>query len=73
MDPSNKRRRRAFTDADRVLIRTRNRTHPPKAQKELVDWFTAETGHYVTQGQMSKILSPAYQYLDSLDLTKDAT
>jgi hypothetical protein len=39
-----KKRRRALTDADRLMIRKRNQTHPPAQQKDLADWFTATTG-----------------------------
>jgi hypothetical protein len=60
----NKKRRRALTDADRLIIRKRNQEHPPGHQKELVDWFTATTGHPLNQSQVSKILSSTYDYLD---------
>ena len=40
-----KKRRRALTDTDRLMIRKRNQTHPPAHQKDLANWFTATTGH----------------------------
>jgi hypothetical protein len=44
-----KRHRRALTDADRLLIRKRNQTHPPAQQKDLANWFTATTGHPIDE------------------------
>jgi hypothetical protein len=66
-----KKRRRALTDADRLRIRKRNQTHPPTQQKELVDWFTATTGHPINQSQISKILGSNYDYLDGEHTRKD--
>jgi hypothetical protein len=66
-----KKRRRALTDADRSIIRKRNQEHPPGHQKELVDWFTATTGHPLNQSQVSKILSSKYDYLDDIHTRKD--
>jgi hypothetical protein len=66
-----KKRRRALTDADRLIIRKRNQTHAPGTQQELIDWFTATTGHPLSQSQVSKILGPYYDYLDSAHTKKD--
>jgi hypothetical protein len=66
-----KKRRRALTDADRLIIRKRNQEHPPGHQKELVDWFTATTGHPLNQSQVSKILSSKYDYLDGIHTKRD--
>ena len=35
-----KKRRRALTDADRLMIRKHNQTHPLAQQKDLANWFT---------------------------------
>jgi hypothetical protein len=67
----NKKRHRALTDADRSIIRKRNQEHPPEHQKELVDWFTATTGHPLNQSQVFKILSSNYNYLDDIHTRKD--
>jgi hypothetical protein len=67
----NKKRRRALTDTDRLIIRKRNQEHPPGHQKELVDWFTATTGHPLNQSQVSKILSSTYDYLDGVHTKRD--
>jgi hypothetical protein len=37
-----KKRRKALTDADRLIIRKRNQTHAPGTQQKLIDWFTVE-------------------------------
>ena len=66
-----KKRRRALTDADRSLIRKRNQMHPPAQQNDLTDWFTATTGHPLNQSQISKILSPYYDYLDDAHTRKE--
>jgi hypothetical protein len=66
-----KKRRRALTDADRLIIRKRNQEHPPGHQKELVDWFTATSGHPLNQSQVSKILSSKYDYLDDVHTRRD--
>ena len=44
-----KKRRRALTDADRLVIRKRNQEHPLGHQKELVNWFTATISHPLNQ------------------------
>ena len=66
-----KKRRRALTDADRFIIRKRNQTHPPAQQKDLANWFTATTGHPLDQSQISRILGPKFDYLDSKHTQKD--
>ena len=66
-----KKRRRALTDADRLVIRKRNQTHAPGTQQELIDWFSATTGHYLNQSQVSKILGSQYNYLDDVHTKKD--
>ena len=66
-----KKRRRALTDADRLLIRKRNQTHPLTQQKDLVNWFTTTTGHPLDQSQISRILGPKFDYLDGEYTRKD--
>ena len=65
------KRHRALTDADRLMIRMRNQTYPPAQQKDLVEWFTTTTSHLLNQSQISKILSPHYDYLDDIYTKKD--
>ena len=67
----NKKRRRALTDADRLLIRKRNQTHPPANQQDLADWFIAHTGHPIHQAQISRILGHKFDYLDGIHTQKD--
>ena len=64
---TSKKRRRALTDADRLSIRNRYKTHPTAQQNELADWFSNETGHKINQGMISKALGAQYDYLDTLD------
>lgn len=64
------KRRRALTDADRQRVRKRNKDHPAQ-QADLAAWYYKETGHQLTQGQISMILSSKYAYLESLDTKKD--
>ena len=66
-----KKRRRALTDTDRLMIRKRNQTHPPAQQKDLANWFTATTGHPLDQSQISRILGPKFNYLDGEHTRKD--
>ena len=40
-------------------------------QQELIDWFTATTGHPLSQSQVSNILGPSYDYLDGAHTKKD--
>src|ERR1700716_3925701 len=70
MEPS-KKRRKALNDVDRLMIRKRNKIHPLAHQNDLALWFTQETGHEINQEMISKILSKAYDHLDSLDRKKD--
>jgi hypothetical protein len=65
------KRRRALTDANRLSIRKRNREHAPGQQQEFINWLTATTGHPINQGQISKILSDKYDYLDGIYTRKD--
>jgi hypothetical protein len=66
-----KKRRKALTDADRLIIRKRNQTHPPAQQKDLANWFTATTEHPLNQSQISRILGPKFNYLDAGHTQKD--
>ena len=66
-----RKRRRALTDADRLMIRKRNQTHPLAHQKDLANWFTATTGHPLDQSQISRILGPRFNYLNSEHIEKD--
>jgi hypothetical protein len=66
-----KKRRRALTDADRLLIRKRNQTYPLAQQKDLANWFTTTTGYPLDQSQISRILGPKFDYLDSEYIQKD--
>jgi hypothetical protein len=68
---TSKKRRRALTDANRLLIRNRHKTHPTEQQNELADWFSKETGHDINQGMISKTLGTQYDYLDPLDPKAD--
>ena len=45
--------------------------HPPAQQNDLADQFTATTGHPLNQSQISKILSPHYDYLDDTYTRKE--
>jgi hypothetical protein len=65
-----KNKRKAITDAERLMIRKRQKEHPSK-QSDLAKWFYNETGHAIDQAQVSKILSSTYDHLDSLDSKKD--
>ena len=46
-------------------------THAPGMQQELIDWFTATTGHPLSQSQVSKILGLYYDYLDGAHTKKN--
>jgi hypothetical protein len=65
-----KNKRKAITDAERLIIRKRQKEHPSK-QSDLAKWFYNETGHAIDQAQVSKILSSTYNHLDGLDSKKD--
>ena len=66
-----KKRRRALTNTERLVIRKRNKSHPPAHQQDLADWFTKETGYKINQSMISKILSDTYSYLDNLEKKKE--
>ena len=53
------------------MIRKHNQTHLLAQQKDLAEWFTAETGHSINQGIISKILSKTYDYLDNVHTKRD--
>jgi hypothetical protein len=57
------KRRRAFTDLERCNIRLRNDTYPGP-QKHLISWFREETDRVLNQGQLSRILSLRFLYLE---------
>jgi hypothetical protein len=65
-----RRKRRALTDADRLVIRKRAKDFPGP-QTGLIEWFYHEHSHKLDQGQLSRILSTKYEHLDSLDKQKD--
>ena len=67
---ASKNKRKAMTDAERLMIRKRQKEHPSK-QSDLAKWFYNETGHAIDQAQVLKILSSTYNHLDGLDLKKD--
>jgi hypothetical protein len=66
-----KKRRRALTDTDRLMIRKRNQTHPLTQQKDLANWFTAPIGYSLDQSQISRILGSKFDYLDGEHIRKD--
>ena len=66
-----KKRHRALTNTDRLLIRKRNQTHPLVHQKDLVNWFTATSTHPLDQSQISRILGPRFNYLNGEHIQKD--
>jgi DDE superfamily endonuclease/Tc5 transposase DNA-binding domain/Fission yeast centromere protein N-terminal domain len=61
--PPTLKRRRALTDLDRREIRKYNSEHPI-TQQGLVTWYYQKTGFRLNQSQISRILSPHYDYLD---------
>jgi hypothetical protein len=63
-------KRKAISDAERLLIRKRAKEHPGK-QDELIKWFYQETGHQLNQSSISKIVSNKFEYLDAKDPKKD--
>ena len=62
-----KKRRRELSNAQRAEIREFFFHDPNRkpSQKEIIQWFENEHFHTLTQGQVSKILSPQYSFLDS--------
>src|ERR1700709_2968334 len=63
-------KRKGVTDNERAVLRKRNREHP-SSQAELINWYTKETGHKLSQAQISRTLSSKYDYIDNLDKKKD--
>ena len=63
-------KRKGVSDTERALLRKRNKEHP-STQTELINWFLQETGHKLSQAQVSRTLSPQYDYIDNLDKRKD--
>jgi hypothetical protein len=63
-------KRKGVTDSERAVLRKRYKEHPYK-QSDLINWFIQETGHKLDQGQVSRILSSKYDYIDDLDKKKD--
>jgi hypothetical protein len=61
---------KGVSDSKRAIIRKRARERPGK-QTELINWFLQEHGHKLDQGQVSRILSSKYNYIDNLDKKKD--
>ena len=66
-----KKRRRALTNTERLIIRKRNKFHPLAHQQDLADWFTKKTNYEVNQSMILKILSDTYSYLDNLEKKKE--
>src|SRR3979411_486769 len=63
-------KRKGVSDTERALLRKRNKEYP-STQTELINWFLQETGHKLSQAQVSRTLSPQYHYIDNLDKRKD--
>jgi len=63
-------KRKGVSDTERALLRKRNKEYP-STQTELINWFLQETGHKLSQAQVSRTLSPQYDYIDNLDKKKD--
>jgi hypothetical protein len=63
-------KRKGVSDTERALLRKRNKEYP-STQTELINWFLQETGHKLSQAQVSRTLSPQYDYIDNLDKRKD--
>jgi hypothetical protein len=59
------KKRKGVTDSERALLRKRYKEHP-STQTELMNWFLQETGHKLSQGQISRTLSLQYDYVDNL-------
>jgi len=60
------KRRQPIDDALRRKIRRQSQDHPG-LQAQLRQWAQNECGRDLTQGQISTILSPTYDYLDTDD------
>ena len=63
-------KRKGVTDSERATLRKRYKEYP-STQSDLINWFRQETGHKLDQGQVSRILSSKYDYIDNLDKKKD--
>lgn len=63
-------KRKGVSDSERAIIRKRAREHPG-TQTELINWFLQEEGHKLNQGQVSRILSSKYDYIDNIDKKTD--
>jgi hypothetical protein len=63
-------KRKGVTDSERATLRKRYKEHP-STQSDLINWFRQETGHKLDQGQVSRILSSKYDYIDDLDKKRD--
>src|ERR1700710_3278182 len=63
-------KRKGVSYTERALLRKQNKEHP-STQTELINWFLQETGHKLSQAQVSRTLSPQYYYIDNLDKRKD--
>ncbi|KAH8679989.1 hypothetical protein BGZ60DRAFT_337758, partial [Tricladium varicosporioides] len=56
-------KRVSVTDNERRTIRRRAREYSRKST-DLIPWFYEQYGYYLNQSQISRILSPKYDYLD---------
>lgn len=63
-------KRKGVTDNERAVLRKRNREHP-SSQAQLINWFTKESGHKLSQAQISRTLSSKYDCIDNLDKKTD--
>jgi esterase/lipase len=54
-----------------LIIQKRNQTYALGIQQKLINWFTATSGHLLSQSQVSKILGPSYNYLNNTHTKKD--
>ena len=73
-----KKRRRELTNTQRAEIHEFFFHDPNRkpSQKEIIQWFENEHYHTLTQGQVSKILSHEYSFLDGdkwLDRSKKSS
>jgi hypothetical protein len=61
-------KRKGVTESERSIFRKRYKS---TLISDLINWFRQETGHKLDQGQVSRILSKKYDYVDDLDKKKD--
>ena len=62
------KKRKFLDDAQRQSIRDHHYANPTLNQKDLAQWFETTRGsHPLNQGDISKILSSKYDYLDEFD------